>query len=86
MRKKVRKKVRKKLNKSEKKVRNKLEEIGEDLLNYASNLKKANFSDNKCINEDSETVDVNNVIEEIINRCNLPGKCGYLDTIDGNLI
>ena len=66
--------------------RNELIEIGENILYYCPILRKANFSENKCINEDSETLDLDNVIHQIISLCNLPGKCGYIDFIDGILI
>ena len=66
--------------------RNELNKIGEDILNYSLVVKIADFSDNKCIDENSEDTAIESVVDSINTHCNLPGKCGYLDFIDGNLI
>ena len=66
--------------------RNELNKIGEDILNYSLVVKIADFSDNKCIDGNSEDTGMESIVDRINTHCNVDGKCGYLDFIDGNLI
>ena len=67
--------------------RNDLNKIGEDILNYSFKLNKADFSDNKCIDAESKSKDEkNNLVNDIQTKCNVNGKCGYLNIIDGLIV
>ena len=66
--------------------KNKLQVIGEDILNYSTKLKDVDFSNNQCINDSSDIVDLTNVIYGIKTGCNNKGKCDYLDSVVDMLI
>ena len=61
--------------------KNKLEVIGEEILNYSTELKDVDFSNNKCINDSSDIVDLKNVIYGIKTHCSNKGNCDYLTSV-----
>lgn len=65
---------------------NNLIEIGTDILDYSTKLKTADFSDNKCIDENSADADIEHVIDEIKTHCNIHGTCNYMNSIMNLLI